>query len=139
MTTDIQQVIVYENEFGNISMCIPSGELPIEQVLAKDCPPDAKIVNHSSLPNNDFDFFDAWRFDANGSVVVNLDVAKEIHKNRLRAQRETLLAAQDVLFQRALEENKPTTAIVAEKKRLRDITDLVDAATTIEDIRKVQL
>ena len=56
-------------------------------------------------------------------------------KTRLRREREPLLQAQDVLFQRALENGADTTAIVAEKQRLRDITNLVDNCTTTEELR----
>ena len=37
------------------------------------------------------------------TIVINFDKAKEITKNRLRAERAPLLQAQDVAFQRALE------------------------------------
>ena len=36
-------------------------------------------------------------------ITINLDKAKEITKDRLRAERTPLLQAQDVAFQRALE------------------------------------
>ena len=68
-------------------------------------------------------------------ITINLDKAKEITKARLRVEREPLLQAQDVLFQRALETGADTTAIVAEKQRLRDITNLVDGCTTTEELR----
>lgn len=59
------------------------------------------------------------------TVIVNIDKAREITKERLRQERIPLLAAQDVLFQIALETGADTTAIVAEKNRLRNITDIV--------------
>ena len=68
-------------------------------------------------------------------ITINMDKAKEITKARLRVEREPLLVAQDVLFQRAQESNADTTAIVAEKQRLRDITKLVDSATTTEQLK----
>ena len=68
-------------------------------------------------------------------ITINIDKAKEITKDRLRTEREPLLLAQDVLFQRALEISADTTAIVAEKKRLRDITKLVDSATTTDQLK----
>ena len=68
-------------------------------------------------------------------ITVNLDKAKAITKDRLRAERTPLLQAQDVAFQRALEEGADTTAIVAEKQRLRDITQLADTATTLEELK----
>jgi hypothetical protein len=64
-----------------------------------------------------------------------MDKAKEITKARLRVEREPLLLAQDVLFQRAQESNADTTAIVAEKNRLRNITSLADACTTTDELR----
>ena len=71
-------------------------------------------------------------------ITVDLAKAKEITKNRLRAERESLLAAQDVAFQRALETGADTTAIVAEKQRLRDITKLADSCTTTEQLRNLK-
>jgi hypothetical protein len=68
-------------------------------------------------------------------IVINLDKAKEITKERLRVERTPLLLAQDVAFQRALETGADTTAIVAEKQRLRDITKLADKATTLEQLK----
>lgn len=70
-------------------------------------------------------------------ITINLDKAKEITKQRLRAERESLLAAQDVAFQRALEEGSDTSAIVAEKQRLRDVTKLADAANTLEELKAI--
>ena len=68
-------------------------------------------------------------------ITINLDKAKAITKDRLRAERTPLLQAQDVLFQRAQETNADTTAIVAEKQRLRDITDLATTALTLEQLK----
>jgi hypothetical protein len=68
-------------------------------------------------------------------ITINMDKAKAITKARLRQEREPLLAAQDVAFQRALESNADTSAIVAEKQRLRDITQLADTATTLDELK----
>ena len=70
-------------------------------------------------------------------ITINMDKAKAITKARLRVEREPLLAAQDVAFQRALETNADTSAIVAEKQRLRDITKLADAATTLDELKAI--
>jgi len=45
------------------------------------------------------------------------------------------LEAQDVAFQRALESGADTSAIVAEKQRLRDVTQLADQATTLDELK----
>ena len=69
------------------------------------------------------------------AIIIDINKAKEITKDRLRAEREPLLVAQDVAFQRALESNADTSAIVAEKQRLRDITKLVDTKNTLEELK----
>jgi len=70
-------------------------------------------------------------------ITINLDKAKEITKNRLREERKPLLEAQDVAFQRALEAGSDTASIVAEKQRLRDITNLADQATTLDELKEL--
>ena len=70
-------------------------------------------------------------------ITINFDKAKAITKDRLRAERTSLLQAQDVAFQRALESGADTTAIVAEKQRLRDITKLADQATTLDELKQL--
>ena len=68
-------------------------------------------------------------------ITINLEKAKTLTKTRLRTERDPLLAAQDVLFQRALEVGGDTAAIVAEKQRLRDLPLLADACTTLDELR----
>ena len=70
-------------------------------------------------------------------VNINFTKAQDIIKERLRADRKPLLEAQDVAFQRALETSEDTTAIVAEKTRLRDITNQVDTMTTLDELKGV--
>jgi hypothetical protein len=70
-------------------------------------------------------------------IVINLEKAKQVKKEQLRAERSPLLQAQDVAFQRALESGAETTEIVAEKQRLRDITNLCDTAESIEELKAI--
>jgi hypothetical protein len=72
-------------------------------------------------------------------ITINFDKAKAITKDRLRAERTALLQEQDVLFQRALESGADTAAIVTEKQRLRDIPALADAATTLDELKAIEL
>lgn len=71
-------------------------------------------------------------------ISINIDKAKEITKVRLRMEREPLLQAQDIAFQRALESGADTTAIVAEKQRLRDITKTVDTLETLDELKEIK-
>ena len=68
-------------------------------------------------------------------ITINFTKATEITKERLRQERKPLLEAQDVLFQRALESGADTSAIVAEKQRLRDITKIT--ATTLDELKEL--
>ena len=72
-------------------------------------------------------------------IQVDIPKAKAITKDRLRADRKPLLEAQDVLFQRALENSADTSAIVTEKERLRDITKQVDAMTTVTQLKTASI
>ena len=73
------------------------------------------------------------------AIIIDINKAKDITKDRLRQEREPLLLAQDVAFQRALEINADTSAIVAEKQRLRNITTLVDTANTVEELKALEV
>lgn len=138
----MSQVIVYTNKNGGVSLTTPTEEFlqtnTVEDVLAKDCPEGAIIIDASELPQGEDEFFNAWELNG-ATVTVNLTKAKAITKNRLRAERAPLLQAQDVAFQRALEANADTTAIVAEKQRLRDITQLADQATDLDELKALKV
>lgn len=81
------QVIIYQNPQGtNVCVCIPTGELSIQEVLAKDCPAGAQIVEDSTLPQgDDAKFFDAWELK-DGVVSVNLETAKAHKLERYNAE-----------------------------------------------------
>ena len=72
-------------------------------------------------------------------LTVNFTKAQAITKDRLRADRKPLLEEQDVLYMRATESGESTTAIVAEKQRLRDITEQVDSATTLDQLKAMEV
>ena len=127
-------VIIYDNGNG-VSVVFPTGELSIEEVQAKDCP-QGTIIDDSELPSRDFR--NAWEL-VDGAVAVNFAKAQDLTKDRLRDERTPLLEAQDVAFQRALESGADTSTIVAEKQRLRDITNQVDTANTVEELKSITL
>ena len=72
-------------------------------------------------------------------VTIDLAKAKEIKKQSLRQQRQPLLEEQDVLFMRAQEAGTDTTQVVAEKIRLRDITQLCDTATSVAELKAISI
>ena len=68
-------------------------------------------------------------------IQIDIPKAKVITKDRLRADRTPLLAAQDILFMKAQEAGTSTTDIVTEKNRLRDITNQVDSMSTTDALK----
>lgn len=69
------------------------------------------------------------------AIKINITKAKEITKDRLRVERKPLLEKLDVDFIKAQETGSDTSVIIAEKQRLRDITNQVDSMTTIEELK----
>jgi hypothetical protein len=74
----MSQVIIYTNSNGGVSVTVPTGELPIQTVLTKDCPAGAIIVDDSTLPQGaDAQFFDAWELSGS-TITVNFAKAQAI-------------------------------------------------------------
>ena len=92
-----------------------------------------KIIDSGDLTPDFQNFKGARKYD----LTLDVPKAREIHKDRLRTLRAPLLADLDVQFMRANEDGIDQAPIVAEKKRLRDITGLVDNAQTIEEIKAI--
>ena len=81
----MSQVIIYANSNGGVSITVPTGELDIKSVQAKDTPAGSIIVDDSTLPQGaDAQFFDAW--ELNGSTVtVNFAKAQAIKLTQYNA------------------------------------------------------
>ena len=70
---------------------------------------------------------------------IDMAKAREIHKTKIRNARTPLLAALDIEFQRALETDADTSAIIAKKNALRDApADSGIAAASDADALKAQ-
>lgn len=71
-------------------------------------------------------------------IKVNFDKAKSLTKDRLRAERAPLFAALDVQFQRNLESGADNAEVIAEKQRLRDLPQLADECTTLDELKALK-
>jgi hypothetical protein len=72
----MSQVIVYSNPEGGVCVCYPTGEISINQVLVKDCPAGAIIIDSSVLPQGtDALFQSSWVLNGN-NISVNITVAQ---------------------------------------------------------------
>ena len=67
-----------------------------------------------------------------------MDIAKEIHKDKIREARQPLLTKLDIDYQRASETSADTTEIIAKKQALRDAPNSSDitSATNVDDLKK---
>ena len=85
-------------------------------------------------------FREAWEVPENGAVVVNMDKAKDVWRDKIRLAREPEFAKLDTDFMKALETGSSTTQIVADKQALRDAPTHsdIDAATTPDELKAVQ-
>lgn len=75
--------------------------------------------------------------------ISALQLAKDMKKIELRRDRQPKLQSLDVEYMKLLElgslSSPEITAVIERKKALRDVTDLVDEATTIEEVNAVTL
>ena len=94
---------------------------------------DVRDTASLTLPT-DRTFRNAWVFGDADVVEVDMPKAQEIFKDNLRRERQPLLEALDVEYMKAMERGEDTTAIVAQKVALRDITaDARIASATTPD------
>ena len=130
--------IIFQNESGGVSVIIPTGELPIEEVAAKDVPEGVayEIVEDDAIPSDRF-FRNAWV--ANGAAVdVDLDKAKDIGHDIRRTKRETEFAPFDEIIAKQI---PGLDAAEAEEARqaIRDkyalIQDVIEGASTPDEIK----
>jgi hypothetical protein len=127
--------IIYTTEDGGVAVVIPSGELPIEQVLAKDVPvgAQAEIVDVAAVPS-DRTFRNAW-VKTGKAIGHDLAKAKGIAHDKRRAARAEEFAPLDV------EATIPAKAAEAEAKRqvirnkYAEMQAAMDAATSVEALK----
>lgn len=73
------------------------------------------------------------------TISINLDKAREIHKNKIRAAREPKFAELDIAFMQTVEtgDTKKRAVITQKKKALRDATKnpAIEEATLLDEIK----
>lgn len=77
------------------------------------------------------------------TISIDMDKAREIHRENIRRDRAPLMAALDVAYQRADEagDSAAKADVVARKKVLRDLPadPRIDAAQTADDLLSVAI
>ena len=135
---------------GGVSIMVAEDDTTCEAEIAKWSPEmQAEIVGHEPLkleavPQDRY-FRNAWTHvvpgRAVGQVEVDMDKARDIHRDVLRRQRAPLLAEADVGYVKADEAgDEPKKAEVrAYKQALRDVPQdpRIDAAQTPEELKAI--
>lgn len=132
--------IIYTNNEGGLSVIHPTGELPIQEVAAKDVPEGVafEIVKDDAIPA-DRTFRGAWV--ANGAAVeVDLPKAKEIAHDKRRAMRAEEFAPHDEVIMKQIP-GHDVSKVEAERQKIRDRyaamqTD-IDAAADAEALKAI--
>jgi len=137
----MSKVIIYEQQNGKVAITVPSSEYlnlhSIEDLMSTMSTTISSCImlEEEFLPQDSI-WFDAWELK-NGSIIINLEKAKEITKSRLRRERSSLLSNLDVQFYKLLESGADTSEVVKQKQYLRDITLSTDNCSTIEELKNL--
>jgi hypothetical protein len=130
--------IIFQNESGGLSVIIPTGELTIEEVAAKDVPKGVayEIVEDDAIPADRF-FRNAWV--ANGAAVdVDLSKAKDIGHDIRRTLRTEEFKPYDEVIMKQI---PGADAVAAEEARQQVrlkyalIQDAINVASTTDEIK----
>lgn len=68
-------------------------------------------------------------------IKINFEKAKDITKDRLRAERKPLLEALDVEAIRSMSNSEKLAEVEAAKQVLRDVTKVVDTVETLDELK----
>ena len=138
MTAMTNQRIIYTNTDGTVAVIVPTGELPIEEVAAKDVPAGLayEIVTADEVPS-DRTFRGAWVM-GDCCIDHDIDKCKAIGHDKRRAARAEEFAPYDEVIMKQI---PGVDAIAAEASRqaIRDkyaaVQDAVNAAKTPDAIK----
>lgn len=85
-------------------------------------------------------FRGAWTFNGD-AVEVDMVAARAIHRQNLRIARQPRLEALDVQVMRRMEEGESAATLIAQKRRLRDVTadPRIEAAKTPDELKALTL
>tara|TARA_B100001996_G_C18623151_1_gene578606 strand:+ start:950 stop:1351 length:402 start_codon:yes stop_codon:yes gene_type:complete len=131
----MSKYIYFKNEEGEYQIFASMIESEMESEWERVNP---NITEYVICTEKDSDFPFCYEIE-NNKKVFKLDQAKEITKNRLREERKPLLEAEDIKFMQAQEAGSDTSAIVAEKNRLRDITKEADSCKTADELKALKV
>ena len=139
-----ERIVFTRPEDGGVSVVVPSGEIPVEQVMQKFVPSDAinpRICTVDDLPKDRL-FRNAWD-DSNPEPFVgtNLNKAKEIAHQKRRDNRQQKMEPLDREQGFASTGDARKAEILSEKRAILDtnavIQDTINNALDEDELRVV--
>lgn len=132
------QRIIYSNPDGTVAVIIPTGELPIEEVAAKDVPAGLayEIVSVDEVPS-DRTFRAAWVM-GDCCIDHDIDKCKAVGHNMRRAARAEEFTPLDEAIMKQIPGVDVVEVEVARqviRDKYNDIQNVIDAATTPDEIK----
>lgn len=128
--------IIYQNSEGGVSIVVPSGEVPIEDLPSKLGLTDYEIVEDEVIPS-ERTFRNAW-VKTGATVVEDLTKAKAIGHDLRRTKRTAEFAPHDELISKQIP-GSDTDAAEAARATIRTkyatMQTSIDAATTTAEIK----
>jgi len=136
---------------GGVSIITPSPKSEIENMLGsmsdeqyeaiimRSVPSDAigaTEIDDDVIPVSEEMFYKAWKQNGN-KIDIDLEIARAIQLERIRAAREPWFKELDQEFMQAIEKGLDTKEIAEDKQYLRDITEPLKALelTSIDDVK----
>jgi hypothetical protein len=134
------QRIIYTNPDGSVAVIIPTGELPIEEVAAKDVPEGVpyEIVTTDEIPA-DRTFRNAWVM-SDCCVEHDLGKCKEIAHDKRRAARAEEFAPHDEVIMKQIPGADAEAAEAARqeiREKYAEMQVAINAATSVEQLLEV--
>ena len=137
-TTMTNQRIIYSNPDGTVAVIIPTGELSIEEVAAKDVPEGVayEIVTTDEIPS-DRTFRGAW-VAGDCCIDHDLDKCKEIGHDMRRAKRAEEFAPHDEVIAKQIpgvDAAEAEAARQAIRDKYTEVQANIDLAETPDEIK----
>lgn len=130
------KVIIYQNKSGGISVVVPTGEVPLEELPTRLRLAEYEIVESSTLPS-DRVFRNAWVKTGN-TVVEDLTKSKELGHEMRREKRAAEFKPYDDLISKQIPGTDTDTAELARvaiRAKYATMQDSINSATTINEIK----
>ncbi len=138
--------IIWKNPDGSVAISTPvNTNLSLEEVIeqTKKELGDVELVDVVPVEEipQDRTFRNAWTTNGGNKIKVDMPLAREVWRNKIRKAREPKLAALDIEFTKALEkaDAKGQKDVASARQKLRDLTALpeIEAAETPEALKAI--